>query len=162
MAPLNESEFWHDPFLGITDPKVLVQRARDCSLVLDIDTSRVFDGVDVTTLTMDKAKAQLLSSLSGQMGAVTLDFDPNTEDIVRVPMRKGQFVIFSERTLHGSPANVSEKRRLAINGRVTCADTIVYPGRLSGNFIDGSNLDIRRHRCVLLSGQDRQKLNVYS
>ena len=69
--------------------------------------------------------------------------------------------VFTERTMHGSPANISSRRRLAINGRITRADTIVYPGRLRENFIDGSNLDIRKHRCVLLSGQDHQKNNVY-
>jgi non-heme Fe2+,alpha-ketoglutarate-dependent halogenase len=63
--------------------------------------------------------------------------------------------------MHGPPANISSRRRLAINGRITRADTIVYPGRLRGNFIDGSNLDMRKHRAVLLSGQNQQKDNVY-
>ena len=94
MAPLNQSEFWHDPFLDITDPKCLVQKAKECSLVLDIDTSKVFDEVDIETLTMDAAKERLLSALSEQMGAVTLEFDPSREDVVKVPMNKGQFVIF--------------------------------------------------------------------
>jgi non-heme Fe2+,alpha-ketoglutarate-dependent halogenase len=160
MAPLNQSEFWHDPSLNITDPRRLVQKAKECSLVLDIDTSKVFDEVDIETLTMDAAKERLLSALSEQMGALTLEFDPSREDVVKVPINKGQFVIFTERTMHGSPANISSRRRLAINGRITRADTIVYPGRLRGNFIDGSNLDIRKHRCVLLSGQNHQKNNV--
>jgi non-heme Fe2+,alpha-ketoglutarate-dependent halogenase len=155
MAPMAESEFWHDPLLGVDDVRVLVDRARNCSLVLDVDTSGVFDGIDPATLDLAAARRRLLDALSDQVGAVTCDFDSGREDIVALPMRKGDFVIFTERCMHGSGANLTDNRRLAINGRVTRADTIVYPGRLAGDFTDGSNLDISPHWCVLLSGEDR-------
>ena len=41
--------------------------------------------------------------------------------------------------------------RLGINCRVTTFDTLVYPDRLKGRFLDGSNLDISLHQCALLS-----------
>ncbi|MBQ0997432.1 phytanoyl-CoA dioxygenase family protein [Streptomyces sp. RK62] len=154
MAAMSKSEFWHDPFLAIDDPQTLVQRARDCSLVLDIDTSHAFDGVDTEHLTLAEARTRILDALSREVGAVTLDFDEAQQDIVSMPMRKGQFVIFTERTMHGSSGNRSDRRRLAINGRVTRADTVVYPGRLRGEVIDGSNLNISHHTCVLLCGRD--------
>jgi hypothetical protein len=82
-------------------------------------------------------------------GAVTLDFDAARFPIIELPMCAGCCLIFSERTMHGSGPNASQCRRLAVNARYTRADTLVYPMRLRGETIDGSNLDIRAHRCVL-------------
>lgn len=154
MAPMTQSEFWHDPTLGVSDPQVLVRRARECSLVLDMDTSTLFDGVDTDTLTLESARTRILNAMSQYVAAATLEFNEAEHDIVSLPVRKGQFIIFTERTMHGSSANRSSRRRLAINGRVTRADTLIYPGRLTGNMIDGANLDISRHDCILLHGRD--------
>ncbi|HEX3147241.1 MAG TPA: phytanoyl-CoA dioxygenase family protein [Gemmataceae bacterium] len=161
MAPLTKTEFWHDPFLGVSDPQVLVKRANEGSLILDVDTTDVFEGMDTETLSLDRARDRVLYVLSQKVGALTLDFDASNETIVNTTMRKGQFVIFSERTMHGSSANQSSRRRLAINGRVTHSSTIVYPGRLRGNYVDGSNIDISKHRCILLAGEDRAGVNVF-
>jgi non-heme Fe2+,alpha-ketoglutarate-dependent halogenase len=160
MSPITESEFWHDPFLDVQDPLLIVERARNCSLILDIDTSSIFDGVNTERLTLEEARQKVMAAMSQEVGAVTLDFDPLAEEIVTMPMRKGQFVIFSERTMHGSLPNRSSRRRLAINARVTDSSTIVYPGRLIGNYRDGSNIDISKHRCTLISGVDHAGLNT--
>jgi hypothetical protein len=76
-------------------------------------------------------------------------------------MRKGEYVVFFERTMHRSLPNRTAGHRVAINARVTPTDTLVYPSRLQGDFIDGSNLDITDHRCVLLCGQVLDPRNVY-
>lgn len=161
MSRMIDSEFWHDPFLDVQDPLLIVERAKNCSLVLDIDTSHIFDGVEVELLTFEAARDKVLAAMSQEVGAVTLDFDPLEETIVSMPMRKGQFVIFTERTMHGSLPNRTSRRRIAINARVTHSSTIVYPGRLCGNFKDGSNLDISNHRCVRISGMDQGGINVF-
>jgi non-heme Fe2+,alpha-ketoglutarate-dependent halogenase len=75
-------------------------------------------------------------------------------------MPRGSFVIFSERTMHGSPPNNSDSRRMAVNCRITKAETLVYPGRLTGNFIDGSNLDIGKHENLLVAGEPSEPRNV--
>ena len=63
--------------------------------------------------------------------------------------------------MHGSGPNASDKTRPALNARITNADTLIYPGRLNGEYVDGSNLDISKHECVLLSGVNREPRNVY-
>jgi non-heme Fe2+,alpha-ketoglutarate-dependent halogenase len=154
MAPMPESEFWHDPFIGCETVEDIVLRSTNYTLVLDIDTRHIFRGVDVGSLSLQQAKEHALRELSKMRAARTLGVDDTSPDIVVMPMTRGQFVIFSERTMHGSLPNNSDDERLAFNFRVTTTDTEVYPARHDGDYVDGSNLDIRRHRCVLLSGKD--------
>jgi non-haem Fe2+, alpha-ketoglutarate-dependent halogenase len=160
MKPLLQSEFWHDPFLGIGSVGEIVTLAAENSLVLDIDTSQIFAGVDTTRLTLDQAKKTVLDTLGTQVGAVTLDFDPDEHEVIDMPMSCGSFVVFSERVMHGSSANHSSGRRLAVNGRYTRADTVVYPFRARKERIDGSNLDITNHSCVLVSGRSLSESNI--
>lgn len=159
MKPLMYSEFWHDPFLGVNRPGEIVARANNSSLVLDIDTSNIFQGIDTEALSLDEAKKIVLDALTTEVGAVTLDFDPREHDVIDLPMPAGGFVLFSERVMHGSSGNRSPRRRLAINGRYTRADTQVYPFRHKGERFDGSNLDVSRHECVLF-GRDMNGRNA--
>lgn len=92
-------------------------------------------------------------------GAVTLGFNSFEHEIVSLEVKKGSYWIFTERVMHGSGINKSNKSRLAINGRVTRGDTLVYPQRLKGAFMDGSNIDISQHQCVLLSGESLESRN---
>jgi non-heme Fe2+,alpha-ketoglutarate-dependent halogenase len=160
MVPMTESAFFHDPFVGVSDPKTIIEHAQKSELVLDIDTKNLFDGVDPYRFSMAEMKAYVFDKLSQKMAKVT-PFEPDPERLVTLPMKKGQFVIFTERTMHGSLPNTSDKNRVAINCRVTFTDTLIYPGRLEGDYIDGSNIDISAHRCVLLSGEDKNGQNVY-
>ena len=160
MKPLVDSEFLHDPFLGVSCTAEIVARANNNSLVLDIDTTGIFAGVDTARVDLDEAKKIVISALETKVGAVTLDFDPAEYEIVDIPMERESFVVFSERVMHGSSANRSAKRRLAINGRYTRSDTVVYPFREQGERIDGSNLDVTGHECVLVSGELRTGRNV--
>jgi non-heme Fe2+,alpha-ketoglutarate-dependent halogenase len=161
MVPMPKSAFFHDPFIGVDDPAEIVELARRSRLVLDVDTSRLFDGVDTNTLTIEGTRRIVQERLSRQKAAITLPFDCDPSDIVTVLPKAGEFVIFTERTMHGSLPNTSARSRIAINCRVTTTDTLIYPGRLRGDFIDGSNVDISRHNCILLSGRDLNGRNVY-
>ncbi len=160
MQPIMSSEFWHDPFLDTATVTEIFARARDNSLVLDVRTDHIFEGIDAQSLTLEQAKHMLMIALRHEVGAVTLDFDPSQFPVIEMPMNAGGCVIFSERTMHGSGLNRSPKRRLAVNARYTRADTLVYPMRLRGDTVDGSNLDISRHRCVLASGRSLEQLNI--
>jgi non-heme Fe2+,alpha-ketoglutarate-dependent halogenase len=160
MVPLIDSAFFHDPFIGVDDPQVIVKLAKQCKLVLDIDTSNLFDGVNVSDYTMDEIKAYVYQKLSEKRAKLT-PFSPEPDYLVTMTMRKGQFFIFTERTMHGSLPNRTQQSRLGINCRVTTTDTLIYPGRLRGDFIDSSNLDISKHHCILLSGKDKNGQNVY-
>jgi len=89
-------------------------------------------------------------------------FDPEREGtgvhVMEVPA--GHFFVFNERTEHCSGPNLTDRRRLAINFRITTPDTVVYPFRLDGDFQDGEDYDISRHGCFLISGTDRFRRNV--
>lgn len=160
MQPLVQSEFWHDPFLDTSSAQTLIERADANSLVLDIRTDHIFKNVDRERITLDEAKAMLINGLKNEVGAVTLDFDDTRQDVVDLPMDAGSFVMFSERTMHGSSENHTPRRRLAINARYTRADTVVYPFREHSENIDGSNLDISQHECILVSGKALTPRNV--
>lgn len=154
MVPMPQSEFWHDPFIGCKSVADIVDRARNLTLVLDVDTSKIFEGVDVSRYTLEEAKEHVRCHLEKFPAKKTLGIDESKEDIVTLPMKRGEFVVFTERTMHGSLSNLSNKDRLAVNFRVTTTDTDIYPSRHQGDFIDGSNLDITKHENLLLSGED--------
>jgi non-haem Fe2+, alpha-ketoglutarate-dependent halogenase len=162
MVPMTKSGFFHDPFIGVDDPNVIINLAKHSKLVLDINTSNLFEGVDATNFTMDELKSYVYRKLSEKKAAVTLLFDAEPGSIATMTMRKGEFVIFTERTMHGSLSNKTNKSRVAVNCRITTTDTLIYPGRLRGDYIDGSNIDISKHHCILLSGKNRNRDNVYS
>lgn len=162
MVPIVESAFFQDPFVGHPTTDEIIARARDNKLVLDVETSAMFDGMDPHRMRRDDVIAHAMKWLRSAKAAVTLPFEAAPDRIVTLRMKKGEFVIFTERTMHGSLPNTTARSRVAISARVTNSDTLVYPGRLRGEFIDGSNLDIRGHRCVLLSGRKLHPANVYS
>jgi non-heme Fe2+,alpha-ketoglutarate-dependent halogenase len=152
MMPIEHSEFYVDPFLTLSSVAEVVRAARNNRLVLDIDTSGYFDGIDIAGLSLGRARGIVLEQLGREKGAMTLDFDEKAHEIVSLPMQAGSFVVFSERVMHGSSANMSERRRLAINARYTRGDTIIYPYHAGAAPIDGSNLDISRHWSIPVKG----------
>jgi non-heme Fe2+,alpha-ketoglutarate-dependent halogenase len=157
-VPMPQSAFYEEPFEGLTKEQI-VARTKAGELVLDIDTGMWLDGFDVDRATL----AELTDHLRGRfdrLSAKFTEFRPDPESVTTMTMPRGSFVIFSERTMHGSPQNLSATRRTAVNCRITKADTLVYPGRLVGDFIDGSNLDIRQHESVLVAGSALEPRNV--
>ncbi|NEO24234.1 acyl-CoA-binding protein [Moorena sp. SIO4A5] len=93
--------------------------------------------------------------------SVVFDFDDNEWEVEAVPARMGQAIIFTERVMHSSPPNNSkQQRRLGINGRYVPPSVQVYPHRLKGDFIDENFHNIKKHFCILVSGQDDYGINV--
>ncbi|WP_394252631.1 phytanoyl-CoA dioxygenase family protein [Vibrio profundi] len=157
MVPMTESEFWHDPFIDCKTIEDLVERANNDTLVLDVDTSGLFESYQISGKSFDDVKAYVRSEFEKLPAKKTLGVDESQEDIVTLPMKKGEYVIFTERTMHGSLPNTSTNDRFAINFRVTTTDTEIYPFRHLGDFIDGSNIDIAEHSSLLISGRDLSK-----
>lgn len=156
-VPMTESAFYEEPFRGLSKDEI-IRRTLSGELLLDIATSDWLDGRDVEA----DSRESLVACLEGRfrsLQAKYTDFHP--ESVVTMTMPAGHFVIFSERTMHGSPANLSDRTRTAVNCRITKADTLVYPGRLSGDFVDGSNLDIRHHESLLISGIALESRNAW-
>lgn len=157
-VPMTQSAFYEEPFEGLNKEQI-VARTRKNELALDIDTADWLDGVDVDSLDL-AGLTEFLRARFDQLLAKYTDFEPEPGTVATMEMPRGSFVIFSERTMHGSPANNSDRRRMAVNCRITKADTLVYPGRLAGNTVDGSNLDIAQHASLLVSGDAVETRNV--
>lgn len=154
MKPMTKSDFWQSPFANISSKSQLVAACRNSSLMLDADTSKFLDGIELQKYSFSDLKEFVLSKLDEIKGSTTVTDEIKGEQVVSFPMKKGNYLIFSERTMHSSSANTSDKERLAINFRITPSSTLVYPSRLRRDFIDGFNLDVTSHKCVLLCGKN--------
>lgn len=80
--------------------------------------------------------------------------DPAQVDMskaITLPMRAGQFIIFSERLVHGATANHSPIRRCGMAARYTVPFTRVFPDRNPINF--------PAHHTILVSGTDKFGFN---
>ena len=154
MGSLTESDFWQDPFANINNKTQLINACNSSNLVLDIDTSGILKDIEFNEYSYEKLKEVILYELKEKQGSITVTDEIEEEKVVKFPMKKGSYIIFSERTMHGSLANTSNKERLAINFRITPSSTLIYPSRPKGDFIDGFNLDITNHKSILLSGRN--------
>ena len=74
----------------------------------------------------------------------------NKQKIVPMVLKPGQFFIFSERTLHQSNANISNKRRLGMTCRFTVPFVEIKHEKLHAG-----------HRAILVRGTDHHRLNAY-
>ena len=147
MVPIVDSAFFVNPFDEIHDKNELIEKINSSTLLLDINTTNLLKDVEYEHLSLEELKSVCWQKMRNYTAAVTLPFD--TQDNERtVTMKKGQFVIFSERTMHRSLPNTTDLSRVAINCRMTPATTEVYPSKKLGNNIDGSNLDISEHKCI--------------
>jgi non-heme Fe2+,alpha-ketoglutarate-dependent halogenase len=162
MVPMTESGFYYDPFVANLDKDTIIERARNNKLVLDVDTSRLFDGVNPHVMTQAELERYVRGELAQIKASVTEGFEPPPDDALELmTMQRGELVIFTERAMHQSLPNRTERARIAIHARITTSDTLVHPFRLRGECIDGHNLDITPHRCVMLHGRKRNRANVY-
>ena len=71
--------------------------------------------------------------------------------IAKMPIKAGQFFLFSNLTVHGSGPNSSELTRLGIGSRYTSTDVRVYPGVS----IDGQGMSLDNYGCLLVRGENR-------
>lgn len=95
-----------------------------------------------------------------QKYSLSYDFNEKDWPLETVPVKAGQGLIFTEKVMHRSFPNHSNRRRLAIIGRYVRPSTQVYPYRWQGDFIDENGHNIERHYCLLVSGEDKYGRNV--
>jgi non-haem Fe2+, alpha-ketoglutarate-dependent halogenase len=82
------------------------------------------------------------------------NWDPDSEESFKMVMEAGQFVIFTEKCVHGSLPNTSQQHRIAFASRYVTSSVKVYEN------IDhleefGERINLGYHGCVLVSGEDR-------
>ncbi|GAA3171665.1 MULTISPECIES: phytanoyl-CoA dioxygenase family protein [Nonomuraea] len=162
MVKLVESGAYVNPRNRISTKEELLTRAANNSVLLDIDTRNVFRDVDPDKYTLDELFDRLDAFCDDLLAVVTEPFEVKPGDTQTMPMKAGEYVIFSERCMHRSRGSLPDATtRLALNARYTLGDTWVYPQRATGDTYDGSNLDISGHRCVPVAGTRFNPNNVY-
>lgn len=92
--------------------------------------------------------------------AFTFDFNEDEHEIVEVPCQPGQMILFTERCIHGSAANTTDRHRLAFNLRVVPTSVPVYPGKKYYRSVyNGGKYHLDNWGVSLLRGEDREQLS---
>ncbi|MFT5104000.1 MAG: non-heme Fe2+,alpha-ketoglutarate-dependent halogenase [Candidatus Latescibacterota bacterium] len=89
-----------------------------------------------------------------------MDVDLDKTKVIPMPLKPGQFVVFSERCVHGSKGNTTDARRMGINFRAVTPDTSAYANQKK-HFAAHHQLtwDLKNWRMVTLRGEDKLKLS---
>lgn len=103
--------------------------------------------------------------LGGTVGFHAVNYMPDYKvdpaSVVNIEMEPGQVLIFSERTIHGSPPNTTDRHRFAFNYRVIPTSTRVYCN--TKRFHKAAQMqeiyDLKDWRAILIRGEDRYHLN---
>lgn len=90
-----------------------------------------------------------------------LEFDHDPAKEVSLEMKAGQFIIFSERTIHGTGPNITNDRRMAVNFRLIPPTVKAYAGgsRVHRAMHMGQQYSLDNWGALLMRGEDRYKLN---
>jgi non-heme Fe2+,alpha-ketoglutarate-dependent halogenase len=92
--------------------------------------------------------------------AYSLEYDRENAEVVRVPCKPGQFIIFMERCIHGSAANTTDRHRLAFNLRVIPTNLAVYPNvKKYRSVYNGGKYHLDKWGVALLRGEDKYNLS---
>lgn len=90
----------------------------------------------------------------------SLEFDRDPQRIVTLPMKSGQLVIFTERCIHGSLPNTTDRHRLAFNMRVIPTHVPVYTNKkFYRSVYNGGKYHLDKWGVVVLRGEDRHQLS---
>jgi non-heme Fe2+,alpha-ketoglutarate-dependent halogenase len=89
----------------------------------------------------------------------TLDFDHDAQPLVEVPVKSGQFILFTERCVHGSGPNFAGDR-LSFNMRVIPTDVAVYTDKKYYRSVyQGGKYHLDKWGVAVLRGEDRHQLS---
>lgn len=111
--------------------------------------------------TQTKTRTLKLDAKDGFYAAkFELDRPVTNDQVVSMELKAGQFVIFSERTIHGSPGNRSNRRRLGVNFRTVVPNVRIYrdqAAHFAMHLEETWALD--NWGVMMLRGEDRYRLN---
>lgn len=90
---------------------------------------------------------------------IEIDRSVDSEDVVPIELEAGQFFIFSERAIHGSLGNQTDRWRWAVNGRIVRPDTRLYTQEMlteghSHRVIGVSQIRLDNWQAISIRGQD--------
>lgn len=90
----------------------------------------------------------------------TLEHGCSDDRIVKVPVKSGQFIIFTERCVHGSGPNRTDRHRLAFNMRVIPTNVAVYTDKEKYRSVyNGGKYSLKNWGVSLLRGEDKFQLS---
>ncbi|MDC5807890.1 phytanoyl-CoA dioxygenase family protein [Vibrio europaeus] len=156
-VPLPSAAQWQNPFAGCRNVDAILQRAQLGNLVPNVDTSRLFESYDVGIDTYRTVIHYVEAEMAKYQAKTVWGVPETTTETVVLPMKKGEFVLFNERLLHGFLPNRNWSSRYALHWRVTRSDTLIYPERFCGDLVDEELHDITHHENLLLCGEDRSR-----
>ncbi len=88
--------------------------------------------------------------------AYTLDFNEADQPCVVLPVKAGQFIIFTERCIHGSGPNTTDQHRLAFNLRVIGTNVPAYTNKKYYRSVyNGGKYNLDKWGVAVLRGEDR-------
>jgi chlorinating enzyme len=96
-----------------------------------------------------------------------IDYPGQTPKPHLIEMKAGQFYMFTERVIHGSIPNNSDKSRWGLNGRIATTSTKIYTKKMlegphRSKYFKLKNINLNKWRAVLLRGEDRYGYNRYT
>jgi non-heme Fe2+,alpha-ketoglutarate-dependent halogenase len=151
-------EDYRRPILKPVDKSELFQ----LTIWIAVDDANLNNGcVQFIPGTHDKIrKVKLGSSNKFYNAHFEMEVDPAPSEVVSMPCKPGQFVIFSERCIHGNPGNKSEDRRMGINFRAITPTTSVYENQDKHYAIHlQKTWDLKNWGVMTLRGEDKHKLS---
>jgi len=90
----------------------------------------------------------------------SLEFDQEQSRIETVPVESGQFIIFTERCIHGSPPNTTDQHRLAFNSRIIPTSVPAYTDKEKYRSVyNGGKYHLKHWGVSVLRGEDRYQLS---
>lgn len=90
----------------------------------------------------------------------TLEHDYSEDRVVKLPVKSGQFIIFTERCIHGSGPNTTDRHRLAFNMRVIPTNVSVYPNKEEYRSVyNRGRYRLKNWGVSLLRGKDQYQLS---
>lgn len=92
--------------------------------------------------------------------AFSLDFDESEHEVVEVPCKPGQMILFTERCIHGSAPNTTDRHRLAFNLRAIPTSVPVYTDKKHYRSVyNGGKYHLDKWGVAVLRGEDRFRLS---
>ncbi|MEG4169320.1 MULTISPECIES: phytanoyl-CoA dioxygenase family protein [unclassified Microcoleus] len=107
-----------------------------------------------------------MSGIYGNRDA-KLDYPGELPQPHYIEMKAGQFYLFTERVIHGSVENKTDKSRWGLNGRIATTSTRIYTKKMLEGFYRNryskvKNINLDKWKVVLLRGEDSLGYNRYT
>jgi non-heme Fe2+,alpha-ketoglutarate-dependent halogenase len=143
----------------------------DRDQLFQLTTWLAFDDVDLANGCMQFLRGTHRSMKTVRLGgrgaesfaksAIKLEYDIDPKEVVTMEMKAGQFIIFTERTIHGSPPNKSDRRRWGMAFRTILPEVLAYGDDVIKHRVAylEEEYDLTHWGAIVLRGRDTAGIN---